>query len=427
MINRITEAVLATEVVRMHPLLKPALRRGWRTRDSLQFGVDPGRAVVLEPVDDATARFLRMLDGTRGPDLLRQEAAALGIGPQRVRRLLAQLRRGGVLDDADSAVELGEVIRRPDTLERLRPDLASLSVVHPEPGAAARRMADRRAIRVQVRGAGRVGASVAAVLSAAGVGTVDVVDGGTVEPWDAAPAGVGAAQVGERRESAARGAMRRAAPDPRPRPRTARAGPEPPLALVVLAPRDGLGAYAPDPAQAEALMAAGIPHLYAGVCEGTGVVGPLVLPGRTGCAGCLELHRARADPAWPRLLAQLRSGRPPGVPACDVALATAIAGLTAAHALAFLDGGGGRTATAGVAWGAEGRAAGAGAEGTGAAWTPEAGAAWSAVADVAGAAHDTPKAGGGEEGEGGGGPPAGIASVGARPPPPPPQPAPPPP
>jgi bacteriocin biosynthesis cyclodehydratase domain-containing protein len=107
----------------------------------------------------------------------------------------------------------------------------------------------------------------------------------------------------------------------------------------VIAPRDGLDAYAPDPDDAEPLLAAGIPHLYTGVLEGTGVIGPLVLPGRTACAGCLALRRADADPAWPRVLAQLRSRRGSGVPACDIALATVIAGLAAAHALAFLDGG----------------------------------------------------------------------------------------
>jgi bacteriocin biosynthesis cyclodehydratase domain-containing protein len=320
-----------------HPMLKPALRRSWRDPQTLQFGIDPAHAVVLGPLDDPAARFLGLLDGTRGPGLLRREAAALGLAPDRADRLLGTLADGGLLDDADSAGRLGTVMRQQDgALERLRPDLASLSVVHPEPGAAAARLAARRAARVKVCGAGRVGASVAAVLSAAGVGRVDVADGGEVEPWDAAPCGIPAVAVGERREAAARGAVRRAAPDPRREPRPAR--PEAALALAVLTPRDGLAAYAPDPGGAEPLMTAGIPHLYAGVVEGTGVVGPLVIPGRSACAECLERARAEADPAWPRILAQLRSGRPSGVLPCDVALATLVAALAAAHALALLDG-----------------------------------------------------------------------------------------
>ncbi|CAM5594271.1 Bacteriocin biosynthesis cyclodehydratase domain-containing protein OS=Streptomyces griseomycini OX=66895 GN=FHS37_001107 PE=4 SV=1 [Streptomyces griseomycini] len=69
------------------------------------------------------------------------------------------------------------------------------------------------------------------------------------------------------------------------------------------------------------------------------MVGPLVLPGETGCAGCLQEDRTDRDPTWPRLVAQWRSGRQRRVGACDLTLATTVASLAAAHALAFLDGG----------------------------------------------------------------------------------------
>ncbi|MFY4723942.1 TOMM precursor leader peptide-binding protein, partial [Streptomyces sp. LaBMicrA B280] len=114
---------------------------------------------------------------------------------------------------------------------------------------------------------------------------------------------------------------------------------DPGLSLVILAPRDEVAVHAPDPRAAQSLLDSGTPHLYAGVVEGTGVVGPLVLPGETACAGCLHESRTDRDPAWPRLLAQWRSGsgsRPVG--ACDLALSTTVAGLAAAHALAHLDG-----------------------------------------------------------------------------------------
>jgi bacteriocin biosynthesis cyclodehydratase domain-containing protein len=193
---------------------------------------------------------------------------------------------------------------------------------------------------VHVRGVGRVGALLASLLSGAGVGEVDVCDVGCVEPWDVAPGGLPVEAVGERREEAARQAVRRAAPD-RP-PRRGRRSPsdsgEPGFSLVILSPRDDVTAHAPDPADTEPLVASGAPHLLAGVVEGTGIVGPLVLPGETGCAGCLHLDRTDRDPAWPRLVAQWRSGRARPVTPCDLTLATTVAGLAAAHALAFLDG-----------------------------------------------------------------------------------------
>ncbi|MFD0372627.1 ThiF family adenylyltransferase [Streptomyces sp. NPDC127114] len=379
----------------MHPMVKPALRRAWRNMRYVQFGVTPAHAVVLGPVDTTTGSLIGLLDGTRGMELLRAEAAALGLPEGRLDALLARLAAAGLIADASvrppsgppggpDGRDDGDPGGRADpALDPVRADLASLSVVHRAPDGAARALAARRSLRVQVRGAGRVGAAVAALLSAAGVGRVEVLDAGTVAPWEVSPGGLPPESVGERRAVAARRLVTRTAPGGRP-PRRARSGDgkgngerirgrdggrgggrgggaggggggrgggrsggggeggggggEAGVALVVVAPRDGLGAYVPDPLPAEAWIATGTPHLYAGVLEATGVVGPLVLPGGTACAGCMQRELAEREPVWPRLPAQWRSGRPHPLPACDVTLATAVAGLAAAHALAFLDG-----------------------------------------------------------------------------------------
>ncbi|MGW0822313.1 ThiF family adenylyltransferase [Streptomyces sp. NPDC002845] len=328
----------------MHPMVKPALRRGWRDLKTVQFGMAPAHAMVLGPVDTATGSFLSLLDGTRGLPLLRDEGRRMGLPDGHVDAVVDQLSRSGLLDDATGGGPAADALREKKTvLDRLCPDLSALSVVASEPGEAMARLAARRSLRVQVRGAGRVGVILAALLAGAGVGEVDVRDIGRVEPWDVAPGGLPAESIGERRAEAARRAVRRAAPD-RP-PRAPASGEEPGWSLVILAPRDGLAVHAPDPMSAESLMASGTPHLYAGVVEATGVVGPLVLPGETGCANCLHHQRTDRDETWPRLVAQWRSGRPRQgearsrqVEACDLALATTVAGLAAGHALAFLDG-----------------------------------------------------------------------------------------
>ncbi|MEU3250971.1 TOMM precursor leader peptide-binding protein [Streptomyces sp. NPDC006997] len=324
----------------MHPMVKPALRRGWRDLNTVQFGMTPAHALTLGPVDLATGTFLDLLNGTRGLALLRDEGRRMDLPDGHVDALVDRLARAGLLDDARGGGPAADALRaKQEVLDRLRPDLASLSLTRSEPGDAVRRLAARRALRVQVRGAGRVGSVLASLLSAAGVGEVEVRDGGCVEPWDVAPGGHPAEAVGERREESARRAVRRAAPD-----RPPRRGPQSPPrddsghGLVILAPRDDIAVYAPSPTTAEPLLASGTPHLYAGVVEGTGMVGPLVLPGETACARCLHEGRTDRDPAWPRLVAQWNSGRQPQVRPCDVTLATTVAGLAAAHALAFLDG-----------------------------------------------------------------------------------------
>ncbi|MEU3302829.1 ThiF family adenylyltransferase [Streptomyces sp. NPDC006678] len=329
----------------MHPVVKPALRQAWRDLRHVQFGTTAAHAVVMGPVDTATGCLLSLFDGTRGLPRLRDEARAIGLPDGQVDALLGRLAKAGLVDDATGGGPAADALRkRPGAFDRLRSDLASLSVVHPEPGGGMGRLAARSAIRVQVRGAGRVGAVLAAALSAAGVGEVEVLDGGRVEPWDVAPGGLPAKAVGERRAAAARQLVRQSAPGRAPRAVRRTAGSPPsvdsPLTLVIVAPRDGLSAYAPDPGAAEDWVTTGTPHLYAGVVEATGVVGPLVLPGGTACAGCLALHRADRDPVWPRMMAQWSTPgrRATGPGACDLALATAVAGTAAAHALSFLDG-----------------------------------------------------------------------------------------
>ncbi|MEV7392480.1 TOMM precursor leader peptide-binding protein [Streptomyces sp. NPDC091215] len=322
----------------MHPLMKPALRRGWRDLNTVQFGMTPAHAMTLGPMDTATGSFLDLLNGTRGLALLREEGRRMDLPDGHVDALVERLSRAGLVDDARGGGPAAQSLRdRKQVLERLRPDLESLSLITPEPGGPLGRLAARRALRVQVRGAGRVGVTLAALLSGAGVGEVDVRDVGRVQPWDVMPGGLPAESVGERRDEAARRVVRGAAPDRPPR-RPDPVAEEPGLALVIIAPRDDVLVHAPDARAAEPLMASGTPHLYTGVVEGTGVVGPLVLPGGTGCARCLHEHRTDRDPAWPRLVAQWRSGQARRVGACDLTLAAAVAGLAAAHALAFLDG-----------------------------------------------------------------------------------------
>lgn len=61
-----------------------------------------------------------------------------------------------------------------------------------------------------------------------------------------------------------------------------------------------------DPRFVRELHRAGVPHLQVRVRDGTGLVGPLVIPGATSCLTCADLHRCDRDSAWPAVAAQLR-------------------------------------------------------------------------------------------------------------------------
>jgi len=61
-----------------------------------------------------------------------------------------------------------------------------------------------------------------------------------------------------------------------------------------------------DPRMVRDLHRQGVPYLVVRVRDGTGLVGPLVIPGVTSCLRCADLHRSDRDAAWPVIAAQLR-------------------------------------------------------------------------------------------------------------------------
>lgn len=294
----------------VRPVVNPALRRLWRATESLQLGLDPDHAQVLEGIGPRQSRFLALLDGTRDADGVLREARTHGMSEAEVRRLLELLSDAGVLIDA--SLDSMPLARLPlSDRDRLAPDLAAWSLLSSEPSPGAR-LARRKASSVLVDD-GRVGELVAALLSDAGVGRV----------------------------------LR--SQDPRQRASSARPHP---ADLVVLTP----AGPAVRTVRTGRLLASGTPHLVVSCYESVAAVGPLVVPGAGPCLGCLDLHRGDRDPGWPLVAAQLATRPPAGSPApgsvaCDLALATAASALGALAALAVLDGPVARPARAGVAAG----------------------------------------------------------------------------
>jgi hypothetical protein len=311
----------------VRPVLNPALRRLWRDETTLQIGLDPQRALVLRGVDPSAARFVESLDGTRTLPAAIEAAPRIGLDETRARRLLDLLRSGGALADA-AADQRPLSLLPPSERDRLAPDLASLSLVHPTGDGGAAVLARRREAAVLVVGGGRIGAGVATLLAASGVAHVTVTDRGVTRAIDANPAGLPADAVGRPREDAARAAMRRVAGAVGAEPPTGRRDPD----VAVLAPVGPL-----DRELADRLLRRGVAHLVVGIRETVGVVGPLVLPGESSCLRCADLARTDRDPAWPAVAAQLATAQRPDSVPCDGVLATLVAAQAALQVLALID------------------------------------------------------------------------------------------
>jgi hypothetical protein len=253
-----------------------------RAADAVQFGVDAPHALVLDGLTPPLVRMVAGLDGSRRVAEVVADAVAAGAGASDAHAVLRRLGGAGVL--------------------------AACSVATPRP-------------EVRVHGGGRVAVALACLLAGSRACRVTTVATGLVAVEDVGT-GLAADDVGRSRSDAVAAAVARAAGVPGP----PAAGTARPAAtdLVVLA--DG---PVPDPALLRAVAG---PHLAVAVRDGVGVVGPLVLPGRTPCLGCDDRARAAADPAWPAVAAQLGRCRPAVAPA----LAGATAALAAEQVLAAL-------------------------------------------------------------------------------------------
>lgn len=350
----------------MRPALKPGLLPVWRDRDTLQIGIDSRRAVALTGMADA-AWVISLLDGSRDRAQVIQVAAEHGIPEETAERVLALLATAGALDDfpVGTLRLLSQPLRT-----RLAAELATVSLARRDADGGARTLARRLAAQVRVHGSGRVAVNIASLLTTSGIGCVTrAVPAGNADPRsgdnagprpgdEAPPADAARSRTSPRGKTpGGKTPSRNTSPGKSPRGKapsdttsvglapvgmasagkkpaakkpTAKAPADAPLPdLAILAGRHSLEFRA-------ALMRQRIPHLATSAEEAIGIVGPLVIPGRTACLRCLDLHRTDRDPAWPLILAQLgeRESEPP---ACDAPLAAAVAAHAAAQALAFID------------------------------------------------------------------------------------------
>jgi bacteriocin biosynthesis cyclodehydratase domain-containing protein len=259
------------------------LRRG---PGSVQLGLLPGRAVEASGLPPPLVELLLELPGSWSRAELVARAAALGADEDDAEALLAELYAVGAVQDA---------------------------------AVAKRALENRRAACVLVSGAGPLLGAVAEALAVAGVGTLYL----TTEDEACLPGGSGGAEVDAGIETVV-AAVRERVPECRVRAGRPRRRPD--LAVFT-------DLLAPDPERHREFATRGVPQLVVRMADELGLVGPLVLPGRTACLRCLDLHRAAADPHWPTVAARLAGWVGSGSPATLVATAA----LAAEQALLAVD------------------------------------------------------------------------------------------
>lgn len=291
--------------------LRPGVALLWRSLTDVQVGTDPRWSVVLADLSPTASRALRRVAPGADVRALRAELARHDVDPAEADAVVDHLRAARL------------VVRAPARAGR-HPDRTAWSLLDVA-GDGDAVLAARARRRVRVQGLDRVGAQIAVALAAADVGTLEPADPAPVTTEDVGPAGVGLRDVGRPREAVVGEVLRRCADGVRvAAPRRG----SPPDVVVLVEPG------AADPERQRALMADDVPHLSVVVREASVLVGPFVVPGRTACLRCADLHRVGHDPRWPALVAQLVD-RPV---TAETTLAVAAAGIAAAQVTAYLDG-----------------------------------------------------------------------------------------
>ena len=276
-----------------------------RRPDEVQIGAEEPRRVLLLNAPPEAAPVLSGLDGSAPVGAV---LAAHDADPLVWHVLLQQLLVAGLLVDvAESAAPnagSGHLSQ-----ERI-------GLVHRYGQVAAGRVLQaRRDALVVVRGDSPAAALVATLIAAAGVGHVHHDPTRTPTAIDRR-IGARGGRVDRPGAGASADAAVRAAS---PWVRTHRPAPHQSPSVVVLT-----GDSVPDLGLAATLVQQRLPHLSVLTLAGRAVVGPLVLPGRSSCLGCMHRHRIDADPGWPAV-ARTLAWQAPRAPVTISAMAAALA------------------------------------------------------------------------------------------------------
>lgn len=276
--------------------LSPDLAVVQRNDTTIQIGTEAPRRVILSPVPPHARDVLIRL-GEAGS--LSAAIERLGGDARHWKRLFRRLAAGDLLESshADRAFP---------------PSLTGewMTLIHRFGHQVADRVLMARAdATVVVEGDGVVADTIGGLLDSAGIGRI--------HQW-AGPGAAGASAADPRAHAGADGRVARRVRYHRPAPQTR-------PTVVVLA-----GAQEPAVGRAAALVTAVTPHLLVQVTSARLLVGPLVLPGRSACANCIDRHRRDADPEW----SVIASASPPQPSAL---LAHSAATLAAAQVLDLVD------------------------------------------------------------------------------------------
>lgn len=282
----------------MRPKLHPYVPITWRNATTLQIGLSPEPTALITNASNRTLSMINSLDGVSSVDEIRKQfdKAREGESPQAPTfdEVLSALNAAHALVDTAN-LEIDPYLPQ-QFRERLVWQVATQDLLRPKPDSGSSEIRRRKSSYVAVNGADPLALATAHLLALAGVDRVVLDAPEHLQHKVTAQTFVGLGPSWSRIGEAAILATREMLME---------------LDCKVTRPRGlaepGCEVFSTWPTQAERdrVHAQATPYL---ILESFGVgatVGPMVLPGASPCARCIELANARVDPYWSSISTQV--------------------------------------------------------------------------------------------------------------------------
>ena len=260
--------------------LAPGVNALLRSSNSIQFGLNPKTALVV-PLELAHD-LLEFLDGTMTGDQIIETLEENEFASEKIASTLVMLfERGLIIDANDSSRRAAHIAATPDS---------ELSVI-------------------EIQGGGRMGTTLAVLLSTNPLVDVRMVDRTPVTVTDVIPWGATRIDIGQSRQTVADLLVertRRGTIAKRIRPSLAKQ-PD----LVVMCPQPVADWPWTDPLIFGPLISNDQPHMTVTSSANGAHVSHIVEPGENACFLCIQHTFADRDPLWPSLTHQLHNRTTP--------------------------------------------------------------------------------------------------------------------
>jgi hypothetical protein len=279
------------------PKLSPGVHVFVRDEETLQIGLDPSSALIVD------AKLLRillpLLDGHHSHAELTKSAQANQLDSESMFSFL-ELLESATLVTCEGTNEISGNNLQINDIQRIS--------MQREARSSSNKMLRRATTEILIYGAGRLGTTISLLLASSGYPMLRIIDSAPVSASDVTPWGASRIDIGIRRDQVAMQIIERVSRGSSGRNAYLRFSPK--LRLAVLVPDQVADSPWMDPLAVEQFLANDIPHLVAALATKECHVSSIILPGQTPCIRCAYQLQCDIDPAWPRIAQQLMTKVP---------------------------------------------------------------------------------------------------------------------